>query len=250
MNLVRSEFRKLFSTQVWFWLLLTCVTLTALGVWGTIGGNDDAELTQNVRNVFVSAQAAFTYVPLFVLGVLAVTTEFRYQTITPTVLATPSRWSVVGAKIITYVGVGILYALVCLVVELAMALPWLSARNIDYSLGDQSGAIFSTFLVLVLFTLFGIGAGALLRNQIVAVTLGIIFIIVLGNIVLIIPGVKYIYPYLPTGLVNAIATQASDSRTINDVTLLSAGAAVGILVIWGLGMSLLGAGLSMNRDIT
>lgn len=251
MNLVRSEFRKLFSTQVWFWLLLTCVSLTALGVLGTIaGGGTNAELTPNVRDVFVSASAAFTYVPLFVLGVLAVTTEFRYQTITPTVLATPSRWTIVGAKIVTYVGVGILYALICLVVELAMAVPWLSARNVDYSLSDQSGAIFSTFLVLVLFTLFGIGAGALLRNQIVAVTLGIIFLIVIGNIVLIIPGVKYIYPYLPTGLVNSIVTQASDARTINDVTLLSAGGAALVLVIWGVGMSLLGAGLSMNRDIT
>ena len=37
------------------------------------------------------ASSSTAYVVVFVLGVLAVTTEFRYQTITPTVLQTPSR---------------------------------------------------------------------------------------------------------------------------------------------------------------
>ncbi len=250
-NLVRSEFRKLFSTQVWFWLLLTSVALTALGVWGTIAGKtNDAELTYQVRDVFAAASAADTYIPLFVLGVLAVTTEFRYQTITPTVLATPSRWSVVGAKIIAYVLVGIGYALICTVVDLAMALPWLSGRHIHYSFSDQSGAILGAFAILVLLTLFGIGAGALLRNQIVAVTVGVIFLVVLGNLIVIIPGVKYAYPYLPNGLITAVITRSNADRTLNHVTLLSTGSAIVVLCIWGFGMAVLGAGITMNRDIT
>ena len=98
--LVRAEFRKLLSTQVWFWLLLASVAITVLGVVGTIAGtSSDFDLQLHVRDVFVSANSA--YIALFVLGVLAVTTEFRYQTITPTVLGTPSRWLIVGAKAIT-----------------------------------------------------------------------------------------------------------------------------------------------------
>ena len=105
--LIRAEFRKLGTTQVWFWMLLLCLGLTALGVVGSIASHkSDLDLAQHVRDVMISASAAFTYVPLFVLGVLAVTTEYRYQTITPTVLATPSRWALITAKLITYTVVG------------------------------------------------------------------------------------------------------------------------------------------------
>jgi ABC-type transport system involved in multi-copper enzyme maturation permease subunit len=250
-GLVKAEFRKLLTTQVWFWMLVVAMSLTVLGVVGTIvGAESDAILTAQVRDVFVASSAAFTYVPLFVLGVLAITTEFRYQTITPTVLTTPSRWTLINAKIIAYVIVGIAYALACLIVELAVAVPWLAARGIDYSLSDQLGALLAVFVVLTLFTLFGLGAGALLKNQVVAVTVGVIFIVVLANLVLVIPGLKYAYAYLPTGLVSAIVTRSDAERTFNDVTLLAPGTAAVVLVIWGIGMALLGAAITMRRDIT
>ncbi len=131
-----------------------------------------------------------------------------------------------------------------------VALPWLAARGIDYSLSDQVGALLAVFVVLTLFTLFGLGAGALLKNQVVAVTVGVIFIVVVANLILVIPGIKYAYAYLPTGLVNAIVTRSDAERTFNDVTLLAPGTAVIVLLIWGIGMALLGAGITMRRDIT
>ena len=84
-----------------------------------------------------SPRRATSYVAVFVLGVLGVTTEFRYQTITPTVLATPSRWALITAKMITYALVGALYALICMVVQLAIALPWMSAKNIDFAFSSE-----------------------------------------------------------------------------------------------------------------
>jgi ABC-2 type transport system permease protein len=252
-GLIRAEFRKLRTTQVWFWMLLLCIGLTALFVVGNIAGtSNDEELAQHVRDIMVSASGAFTYVPIFVLGALAVTTEYRYQTITPTVLATPSRWALITAKLITYAVVGALYALVCLIIQLSMALPWLSARHVDVSLSHEKGPLLAAFAVLSLFALVGLGAGALLRNQIVAVSVGTIFILVLARLFLIIPGVKYVYPYLPTGAVDSIVTDPHDigNRVINHVHLISPGAGVGVLVAWGLGMAILGAGITMTRDIT
>jgi ABC-2 type transport system permease protein len=252
-GLIKAEFRKLGTTQVWFWMLLLCLGLTALGVVGSIAGRpNDVELAQHVRDVMISASAAFTYVPLFVLGVLAVTTEYRYQTITATVLATPSRWALITAKLITYAIVGALFAVICLALELAMALPWLSGRNVHTTIGDQKGPLLITFAVLALFALVGLGTGALLRNQIVAVTVGVIFILVLARLILLIPGVKYIYPYLPTGAVDSIITDPNDtaSRVINGVHLISPAAGIGVLAAWGLVLSILGAGISMNRDIS
>ena len=233
-GLIRAEFRKLFTTQVWLWMLLLCIGLTALVVVANIAGEpSDLVLATHVRDVMVSATSSFTYVPIFVLGALAVTTEYRYQTITPTV-------------------VGALYAFICLVVQLAMALPWLSGRNVHVSLSNQKGPLLITFAVLALFALVGLGAGALLRNQIVAVSVGVIFILVLARLFVIIPGIKYIYPYLPTGAVDSIIVDPHDTegRVLNHEHLISPAAGIAVLVAWGLGMSILGAGITMNRDIT
>jgi ABC-2 type transport system permease protein len=251
-GLIRAEFRKLLTTQVWFWMLLTSVALTTLGVVGQIAGTKlDSELQLHVHDVLISAAAAFTYVPLFVLGVLAVTTEYRYQTITPTVLATPSRSTLITAKLITYLLLGAAYALICLVVEVAIALPWLSSRHITVTLSDQKGALLSVFVVLALFALVGLGVGALLKNQMVAVSVGVIFILILDRLLLLIPGVKYVYPYMLSGAVGDIVEQAnSENCVINNVHLLSPAGGVTVLVVWALLTAVVGAGITMTRDIT
>jgi ABC-2 type transport system permease protein len=251
-GLIRAEFRKLTTTQVWFWMLLTCTGLTALGVVTQIASTqEDFELQRNLHDILISATAAATYVPLFVLGVLAVTTEYRYQTITPTVLATPSRWTLITAKLITYVLVGAAYALICLLVELAIALPWLSARHVDVALGENKGPLLSVFIVLTMFALVGLGVGALVRNQIVAVSVGVIFILILDRLIVLIPGVKYVYPYMLSGAVGAIVERAhSENRVINKVHLLSPAGGTAVLLAWALLTAVVGAGITMNRDIT
>jgi ABC-2 type transport system permease protein len=246
--LIRSEVRKLSSTQVWFWLLLASLALTALGVIGQLAGSTDAELADNVRAVFTAAAGAD--IAVFVLGILAVTTEFRYQTITPTVLATPSRWRLITAKLITYVVVGAIYAVACIVLSLAIGLPWLSARTIDVSLGDYVGAMAAVFAVVTLYGLVGMGLGALMKNQIVAVSVGLLVLLVLQNLVVVIPGVKYAYAYLPAGAASAITISKQSDRVINDVHLLPVWGGVVVLVVWGVGLAVLGAGITMRRDIT
>jgi len=252
-GLIRAEFRKLRTTQVWFWMLLLCLGLAVLGVVATIASqSSDADLAQHVRDVMVAPSSADTYIPLFVLGILSVTTEYRYQTITPTVLATPSRWALITAKLIAYAIVGVLYALGCLALQLIIALPWLSARNIHVSLSEQAGALLAVFAVLALFALVGLGTGALLKNQIVAVTVGVIFMLAITPLLLIIPGVKHVYPYLPAGAVNSIVTDPNDhaNRVVNGVHLIAPAAGVAVLVAWALVLAVLGAGITMNRDIS
>jgi hypothetical protein len=180
-----------------------------------------------------------------------VTTEFRYQTITPTVLVTPSRWTLISAKLIAYAILGALYALAVLVVQLAIVLPWLSARNISFDLGDADlrRALFGLFLVLALYGIVGLGVGALLRNQIVAVTVGVIFLLVLQNIVAIIPGIRQAWAYMPGGATTSILYH---DRGAPDSAIHLTSPLVGVitLLLWAFVPALLGAGITMNRDIT
>ncbi len=249
-GLIKSEFRKLITTQVWFWLLLATLALTALGVVAQLAPSDAVHNTpHDIRTVFTTADNA--YIAVFVLGVLSVTTEFRYQTITPTVLATPSRWALVTAKMITYAIAGAVYATLCVLLQIAMALPWLSAKGFSVSLGDYGipGALAGVFAVVALFGIVGMGIGALLRNQIVAVTIGVVFLLILQNLVLIIPVVKHAYPYLPGGADAAILGTVAD-RTVNDVHLLPTAGGVVVLLLWAFVPAILGASLTLNRDIT
>jgi hypothetical protein len=248
-RLVEAEFLKLRTTQVWFWLLLAAVAISALLVIGPIASGDVHD-GRDVADMFGSA--ALAYVVLFVLGVLGVTTEFRYQTITPTVLQTPSRWALVTAKMITYALTGVAFAVVCLAVQLAIAVPWLSADDVDYSLGSDGipHALIGVFVVLALFGVVGLGIGALIRNQIVAVSIGVIFLLVLENIFLAIPGVKHVYPYLPGGAARAIADVTARDDTVNGVRLLPVGGGVIMLLLWAFVPAIVGAAFSMNRDIT
>lgn len=248
-RLVRAELLKLRTTQVWFWLLVAAVVVSGLLVVAQIAPSDGVRTARDVPNVFSSSSTASIVV--FVLGVLGVTTEFRYQTITPTVLQTPSRWAIVTAKMITYAVVGLAYAVVCVLVQLAIAVPWLSSYDVSVDLGNAAvrHAILAVLAVVALYGILGLGAGALIRNQIVAVTVGVIFLLVINNLLLVIPGVKHVWPYTPEGASRAILHTTGDS-SFNGVSLLSTGGGVVVLLVWAFVLAILGAAFSMTRDIT
>jgi ABC-2 type transport system permease protein len=249
LRLVRAEFLKLRTTQVWFWLLLADIAIGAAVAIGSLAPADAIKAPKDVPYLFATSNGAL--ITAFVLGVLGVTTEFRYQTITPTVLQTPSRWAVVAAKMITYATVGVAYAAACVGVQLAIALPWLSAKHVAVDFGDKQlqRALFGMLLVFALFALLGIGVGALLRNQILAVTLGLVFLLVLQNIIAAIPGVREAWVYTPAGATIAIL-YPYERASGDDVQLLHAPAGVMVLLLWAVVPAVIGAAITMNRDIT
>jgi hypothetical protein len=249
LRLVRAEFVKVRTTQVWFWLLLAAIGIAVLAV---LGGflSDGVATKSDVPDVFATSNSAS--IALFVLGVLGVTTEYRYQTITPTVLVTPSRWTLITAKMITYAVLGVLYALVVIAVQLAMTLPWLAARHIPFDLHDPDlrRSIFGLFLVLALFGIVGLGVGALLRNQVVAVTVGLVFLLILQNIIVAIPVVRQAWPYTPSGATISILYSAADASPDSEIHLLGPLGGVGVLLLWAFVPAILGAAFTLNRDIT
>ncbi len=249
-RLVRAEFLKVRTTQVWFWLLLATLAVSALLVVAALASTDGVRDQQDVADMFASSSTAGVVV--FTLGVLGVTTEFRYQTITATLLQTPSRWAVVIAKMITYAVLGALYALASIAVQLAVAVPWLAAKNVEVNYGDSDIAhtIVGVFTVVTLFGIIGLGFGALLRNQIVAVVVGILFLLIIENIILAIPGVRAAWPYTPNGAVQAILHTHGSTEVVDDVHLLSAAGGVIVLLLWAFVPAIIGAAVTMNRDIT
>ncbi|HEV7193554.1 MAG TPA: ABC transporter permease [Jatrophihabitantaceae bacterium] len=248
-NLIRAEFLKLRTTQVWFWLLLASIAVSALIVVAAYASHHGVQNSQDVADVFGSASTSD--IAVFILGILGVTTEFRYQTITPTVLATPSRWAIVTAKMITYGLVGAAFSAICVLVEVAIAVPWISSKHLSVGLGDGHipHSLIGVFVVVALYGIIGLGVGSLVKNQIVAVSVGLLFLLILENIVLAIPKVKNVYPFTPAGASSAILT-TNPTADFNGITLLSTAGGVIVLLLWAIVPAVLGASITMNRDIT
>lgn len=245
-RLFRAELIKLRTTQVWFWLLVATLALGAISVIGPIASQPDLT-SSDVPDLFSGAAAA--YIAVFVLGVLIVTTEYRYQTITPTLLTTPKRWLVVLAKGLTMIVVGAVYSLATVLIQVAIGLPWLAARGVDVSATGPDGVVIpivKAFVVVVLYGLLGFGFGALARNQVVGVVVGVVYVVVLENLLVAIPGVKHAFPYLPGGG----AASIGGADTINGVDLLPLAGGVAILVGWTVVLVGLGLTTSLRRDIT
>jgi hypothetical protein len=251
-RLIRAEFLKLRTTQVWFWLLLGTIAVGALLAVAAIAPHDGIRTEVQVPDLFSIFAVSPGYILVFVLGVLGITTEFRYQTITPAVLQTPSRWAIVTAKMITYAVTGFIYAVFALLGSAAVGVPWLSAKNIPVHFGnsDVRHTIVGSLGVIALYGIIGLGVGALLRNQIVAVVVGIIFLLVLENILLAIPVVKNAWPYTPDGAKQAILYTHGDNTPVDGVHLLGTWSGVVVLLLWAFIPAIIGAAFSMNRDIT
>jgi ABC-2 type transport system permease protein len=248
--LVRSELRKLTTTRLWLWMLVLGLAMTGATTSAAIGFADPGPLSLQTaagqRTVF--AQATATLVVSGILGIIAVTGEFTHQTATPTFLATPSRGRVVGAKLCTNAVVGLGYAAACTAVVLAVALPWLAAKDVEIVLSgtDLARTLGGVALEVALYAVLGVGLGCLMRNQIAAIVGFVVYIFVLGPILSGVDATSEVAQYLPYQAGNALGRLTS---SVDDAMLGQAAGGL-VLLAWALAFAAVGTRVAVRRDIT
>ncbi|MEO7262824.1 MAG: hypothetical protein ABI047_16460 [Jatrophihabitantaceae bacterium] len=251
-NLIRSEVLKIRSTQVWFWMVLLAAAFTALGTIGmVVTAINDYDNGAPVDYYAVFTQSEGAGVALLVLGLLGLTTEFRHKTITPTLLATPNRWRLLAGKAASYAVFAVGYALICVVLNFAIAIIWLSAAGVplDYGHGVPGG-VAKAFITLVLTGMFGLGLGAVLRNQAAAMVFGIVYFFILDNVLNFVPWVRKGYAYTPGGSVKAFLSNGEVENMPGDVHLLAPVAGGVLFLVWALALLVIGGRISLSRDIS
>jgi ABC-type transport system involved in multi-copper enzyme maturation permease subunit len=251
-RLIGGEVRKLFTTKLWLWMLLGAIVLTAIFMSFTIAldgaeGNPQPPLStpEGQRNLFSVVGGSGVFV--LILGIIGITGEFRHQTVTPTFLATPQRGRVVVAKLVTYALAGIGYGIVVVAFAIALALPWLAVKDIDLSLPDNGipGVLVGTVVGLAVYSMLGVGVGALVRNQIAAVVGSLVYLFVVEAFAAALPTIRDYYKYLPGGA-NSALTGASQPGT----TLLEPWQGGLLLVAYGLVFAIAGTWLAVRRDVS
>lgn len=171
-NQLSSELLKLRTTRMLALLLLAAAGLTLLGV--SVEGlsaslpelaGDDQQLT------LLGAGSSGAVLFATFAGLLAVTSEFRYGTIRPTLIVQPRRRVVLAAKLAAAVVAGAVFAVVCLILSLGAGLAILAARDVDLvpGPGDLLALAAGTVAAAVLSSLLGVAIGMLIRNQVGAI---------------------------------------------------------------------------------
>lgn len=252
-RLIAAEFHKLLTTRLWLWLLLGAMALTALYASLAIAFADTPDTwtpplsTPAGQRTLFSIAAGGAGTLLAVLAAIGLTGEFRHSTATTTFLATPHRGRVVGAKLVTYGLVGAGFAIACLTTIVAIALPWLAAKDIQVPLAANGipATMASVIAAVAIFGLVGVGLGALLRDQVATVVGLLVYLFVAEPIVTRIPALRSWTIYLPGEAKNAL-TQVS----LTNQQFLQPWQGGLLFAAYGLAFALAGTLLTIRRDVT
>ena len=246
--LVRSELLKIRTTRGWYAYLVVIVLLAGIAVAAAIGSEDDSRRSDLDFQVEFIEAAGFAALLAIILGITAVTTEFRHGTITPTLLAEPVRERVLAAKAVAVTFVSLFFDLIALAVIAAVALIWLSILGADIHLvsGEAGKLAAQTLLGAVLWGLMGVAVGSLVQSQVAALVGTLIWIFVAESLLwglFALLDVDGAVSYLPfQSLDGADGTGGED--------LLSYGPAVAVACGW---IALIGAAGTLRtrrRDIS
>ena len=264
-RLVSTEILKIRSTRTWWAMLIGLVVLTlaftALGGF-TAGqsfapgapptpGPDDPAVA---RGVYTTGYGMATVFAL-VLGVLAVSTEYRHQTVTPTFLATPRRSRVVVSKLVAVSAFSALYAVVALVLSAGFGAAIFALRGFEVTLlgDDVPRALALSVVGTVVWGILGTGLATLIRNQIAAIVVGIGVTFILEPLIGLALSLTSWGPdvakFLP-GSASAAVVEVSATGGPLSPDALAWWAGLLVLLAYGSVFAGLGAALTLRRDVT
>ncbi|HEV2059645.1 MAG TPA: ABC transporter permease subunit [Solirubrobacteraceae bacterium] len=226
-SLLRAELLKLRTTRTFAALVGAALALSLIVVVLTASlGNDWS--AQNTRNLFTSN---FTGLFILLLGVMGMAGEWRHRTISATILAAPNRLRLLTAKTLSYAAAGALLSLIVTLTIMLVGTIILAGRGIDTApLSDLADVLWRDLVVAALLGALGVGIGAVLRNQVVA----IIAVLVLGFVLE--PALYGLVPevgrYGPTVIAPSAIVDVSPFGESADETLLSPAPAVLVMLGW------------------
>jgi ABC-2 type transport system permease protein len=209
-RLLNAEVFKLRTTRTFYGIvggalglvLVIVIIATATATWGP----GEAPLRDMI------GVSGFAQVFSLVLGILAVTSEFRHGTITPSLLVVPDRIKLTLAKLGASLATGLALGLLATGLAAAIGAAILNARGIDTGLtGSQvTKMIVGGTVATALYAALGVGVGALVRNQVGAIVGSLVYLFVLENLLLIIKALRDFVPKYGFGGVGQGLTGTGD----------------------------------------
>jgi ABC-type transport system involved in multi-copper enzyme maturation permease subunit len=265
---VKAEFRKFFSTRMWWGMAIGVflagalfAVLFALVVAGShqergpggggppLPGLDNTTMVSTVY----TAGLSLAYLLTLVVGVMSIGSEYRHKTITSTFLSTPKRVRVMVAKVTSLLGIGVFYGVVFLLGSVGVGGAAIAIKGFSPfpEAGPIARALALSLLVLGLWSLLGLGAGILIPNQVAAILIavGAAWIVepLAGILLSLVSWGKDVVPYMPSQATSAMVGQINTSSSTH---LLSWWAGALVLVAYAAVLAGIGSILTVRRDVT
>ena len=246
-RLIRAEALHLATTRTYWLLAAGAIALIAGGIAPAAAATSFTSGTSPARSVLAIAGLAQTVA--LIAGVLSVTGEFRHKTITAAVLITPRRTPLLAAKLITLTAAGLAFGLVATGMATAITLPLLAARHLPPGISGTGTAaiIIGGGIATALAAAIGVGTGAIIRNQVGAITAVLALLYVAEPLLGFIPHLGTVIQQYGLAGLAAAATQTTGFPA--SAHLLGQPAAVLILAGYATAALLAGAALLRRRDI-
>ena len=181
-----AEYRKLVTTRMWWVLLLALAAYLAFigGVlaFSIVFAPEDQSSGMTLQGIDAAASVYgltnfIGYVFPLVIGSLAMTTEFRHQTITQSLLVEPRRGVFLGAKLLAVVPLGLLYGVVATAAVVLSSAPVLAGWGDGAFLTDPDiiEVLLLSVVVTALWAVIGVAFGSVLTNQVAAIVVILAF---------------------------------------------------------------------------
>jgi ABC-2 type transport system permease protein len=239
---VKAELLKVRSTRTTVGLVIGMLGLTLLIVLlsGLLTHADSLTSKQDQLGLFSPGAVALIFSGL--AGVLLITSEYRYGTIHPTFVFTPRRCTVLSAKLTAGLLTGLVFGVAGVGVAFGVGSLILSARGIPSALngGEIALLVLGGIAGIALRGAFGVGLGAIVRNQVAAV-IGLLAwdFVINGLLFGLAPSVGR---FMPT-------TAADALMGLKTTHLLPPAAGGAVLVGWTVVLGLAGIALTLRRDV-
>lgn len=260
---IRSEFRKYFSTRLWWGMALGIVAAAALftGFFAFVflklapDAQPEMAATDPVQlaNSIYTAGLQVGYVLLLTIGVIHIGSEYRHKTITATYLATPRRVRSLLAKAIALIGIAVFNGLLSVITSTAVGAGMISLFDGDPFPSAEIGRTLAlSLLVLAVWALIGLGVGILIPNQVAAllIAIGVAWIVeplVTFGIGFWNWGAEHVVQFLPTQATAAVVNTIDPSGT--GAARLSWWAAALVLTAYGAILAGIGIWRASREDI-
>jgi ABC-2 type transport system permease protein len=239
--LIKAEFRKILTTKMWWAMMLPAVLLALGWAWGVsalitsiVSDISDVDIIREFDISFddlswsvIAMTRSMNIATIFplIFGTLALASELSRRTITTSFLTAPTRGALLSAKAVTYVVWGLLYGLV---IGIGASIGTVLGSDSAYlpDGGQWIMIVLSGILGCLLWTLFGLGVGALMGSPVGALVVLLIYSLIVGPIGdLVMTGLtegSYLAGFLPNGSANgltgATASQVLAGQVIDLVT--------------------------------
>jgi ABC-2 type transport system permease protein len=263
---IRSEFRKFFTTRLWWGMAIAVVVAgAAFAVLFAFIFTSDAvqgpQASALPTTDVALAKAVFTsgiqvgYLLTLAIGVMAIGSEYRHKTISATFLATPRRVRVMGAKTISLLVIGAFYGVLSLAGAVAAGTLVLQSKG-HHPFADPSiwRTLALSLLALGLWALIGLGAGILIPNQVAALLIAVAVAWIVEPILSVVLALtdwgQNVSPYLPSRATSAMLDTTTGGFSGEALQQLSWWAGALVLAAYAAFMAGLGTIRTVRADIS